>query len=551
MQVLRGPRYKRLSDENRIKLVPIKAPRGRIFDRNGKLLVDNSLSFNLAVIPQELGDKGKTFNKLAGLLNLPSEELEDTYRSNYAVPFAPVVIKRDLTREDAFYLEEMSSSYPGVTIQPSPRREYVYAEKIAHITGYLGNISSRELAKLKDYGYEMTDFVGKDGIEKYFDTYLRGTDGGMQIEVDNKGRRLRVLGVREPVPGKDLRLTVDMDLQEAVYGLIKEKKAAAVVMDSGTGQILAMVSAPSYDPNIFVTPGMDRERIFVLRNGDKKNRLTNRAIRGSYPPGSVFKVIVGAAALQTGKISKETSFECTGIYELGGSEFKCWKLSGHGMQNIREAIKNSCNVFFYNTGRRLGVDRLSAYASRFGLGKPTGVDLPHESSGLVPNRIWKRVKKREPWYEGETVNYSIGQGYLLATPIQILCAVNVFAARGSYFRPYLVSMIEKVEISKEAERRVGISEENLKIIREGMFGVVDDPHGTGQKAKVADLKIAGKTGTAQAPGGEPHAWFAGFCPYDKSKITVLVFVEHGGSGGLAAAELAAEIFKSAKSLGVL
>ncbi|MBN1526730.1 MAG: penicillin-binding protein 2, partial [Candidatus Omnitrophica bacterium] len=415
-QVLRYFHYSRLSKNNVIRIIPIDGPRGVIYDRNGVALVTNRLSFDVAVVCQELRDAKELSELLTRALGVSGQDIARALDRASLRPYAPVTIVEDIDKEKALMLDEASFDVGGLVIETRSRRSYPYGETGSHLFGYLSEVTEQELERLRDYGYRMRDLIGRAGLEKHYNRYLAGVDGGVQIQVDNRGRQAKVLGLKEPENGKDLYLTVDLDLQLACDKILKGRKGAAIVLDPRTGEVLALASRPAFDPNIFVRPGTSGERTRLLRDR-RAHPLIDRATSGLYAPGSVFKVVTASAALETRKINAQTTFNCTGSYRLGKARFNCWKESGHGPQDITAGLMNSCNVFFYNAGRLAGVDALEAYAKLFGFGKPTGIDLPDEAAGIVPGRLWKRLRKNEAWYEGETVNYSIGQGYLLVTPL--------------------------------------------------------------------------------------------------------------------------------------
>lgn len=549
IQIIKGPLYQRLSTQNRIRLVTIESPRGRVFDRNGVLLVDNRISFDLAIIPQELKEKEKVFKDLSKRLGIKEEKLKDSLENNFITPFQSVRIASDIGKENAIMLEEGRLDLPGVIIETSPQRHYLYGNMGSHIFGYLGQIDSREFSKLREYGYRMDDLIGKAGIEKSYNNYLKGIHGGMQIEVDNRGYQVGILGIKEPTKGKDIYLTVDIRLQKFIEGLFEGARGAISVMDPRNGEILGLVSSPSFDPNLFVTKNNPSSINEIFQRDDYP--MLDRLINCQYPPGSVFKVVTISAALEKERITPKTTLSCSGSYSLGDKAFRCWRSKGHGTQTAREAIKNSCNVFFYQLGRMVGADDIANYAVKFGFGRPSSIDLADEASGLVPNRMWKALNKRKPWYEGETLNYAIGQGYLLVTPMQILRMIAAVANDGYLVRPYLVKKIEDVNISEEEKDSINISKDTLTIVKEGLIKVVNDPDGTGRYAKVEGLLIAGKTGTAQTSTDKTHAWFAGFAPADEPKAALVVFLEYGGKGGLGASKAAGEIFAELKNLGYL
>jgi penicillin-binding protein 2 len=548
-QIVRHGQYVGLSSANRIRLIPMEGLRGQIYDRNGVVLVGNRSSFDVVVIPQELERSVKTLSRVGQILGILPEEVFKRVEKNYMAPFVPVSVREDVERQKAMMLEEESLDLPGVMVKVTPKREYKFKEAGSHIFGYLGEIDKTEFDRLRNYGYQIRDLLGKSGLEKNYDNYLRGEEGGMQLEVNNRGYLIKAIGKKEATRGKDLFLTIDIRLQKFIEELLLDKISACVIMVPGTGEILALVSKPNFDPDVFINKERRKERADILEKADRP--MLNRAISGLYPPGSVFKPIVAIAALERKKITPHTEFFCGGEYVLGGRAFKCWDEEGHGSQDVREGLKNSCNAFFYQVGRLVGVEDIFSFATRFGYGTPTGVDLPEEAAGLVPNKMWKRIEKKESWFEGETLNFAIGQGYLLVTPIQVARMMAAIANGGVLVQPYIVKRINDIEISTGRGRDLGISNNTLREIRIGLEKVVEDEHGTGKRARVEGLRIAGKTGTAQNPRGPSHAWFSGFSPVDNPKIVLVVFIEHGKKGGLEAAESAGKIFEEAKRLGLL
>ena len=548
-QLLNYTIYYEQSQNNFIRIIPIDGPRGKILDRNGQVMVSNRLSLDASCIYQELGRKDEFINNLSGILHVPAKDIVRSLGKARERPFAPVAIVEDVDKDKAIGIEELEQDLSGLVIEPRSKRDYVYNDTGSHVFGYLGEINEDELAGLRGYGYRMRDLIGRSGLERYFNNYLMGIDGGEQVEVNAKGKRLNILGLKEPVCGRDLVLTIDLRLQLIVDKLLGEKKGAVIVMDPRNGQILAMASHPAFDPNIFVMPKGRSERMRLLR--DRGKPLLNRAISGMYAPGSVFKIVTACSALETKRISRHTRFNCAGSYTIGNMTFHCWKEGGHGSQDITDAIKNSCNVFFYQAGRAAGVDSIESYTEKLGFGKPTGIDLPEEASGLVPGRLWKMIVKKESWYEGETLNYAIGQGYLVVTPIQVVRMTAAIANGGKLVRPYLVKRIGSVEIGPARPQDTGLSADVIRTVKEGMLKVVNDPSGTGKHAKVDGILICGKTGTAQNPRGRPHGWFTGFAPYDDPKAAVVVLIEHGGKGGIDPAGIAKGIFEGLKEMGYI
>lgn len=523
LQIVKGPEYKDLSYKNSIRLLSIKAPRGVIYDRRGEVMVDNTLAFGVFIVPQEVSDLDAEIKKLAEILGVSESLLKRSYKRNYHAPFAPCEVMRSVSKRDAILIEESRLDMPGVLVKEFPLRRHASKEAFAHVVGYVAEINKFELETLKSYGYNVKDMIGKDGVEKIADATLRGKNGGMQVQVDNRGRQVKIMSFKKAEKGKDITLTIDAGLQDFVWKAMKGKKGAAVFMDSSSGEILAMVSSPSYDATSSVAGLLN----------DEDFPLLNRAIMGQYPPGSLFKVVVALAALETGKITPTTTFVCSGRLNVGNGRFHCWNRDGHGPMELRKAITQSCNVFFYNTGLLLGVDEISDYAKRFGFGKRTGIDLFGEIKGFVPTRQWKKTEKGEGWYAGDTANLSIGQGYLLVTPLQVARMMACVANGGDLLEPHVLKKDSK---NKKALK---IRQENLRFVRKALRGVVEDDRGTGFRAWSSAVSIAGKTGTSQ-PGGsrKTHAWFSGFAPAEESEIGFVVFLEHGGSGGDAAAVIA-------------
>lgn len=546
MQCVQGDRYIELSKRNRIRLVPLVGPRGNIYDRKGDLLAGNRLAFDCAVIPQEFKVDGEKLRELSSLLQVPPDSLKKKIKEDAIAPFISMVLKKDIGKTTAVAISERSVDFPGLIIHTYPTRYYPNGNIGSHITGYLGRINEEELNALRDYGYKPMDFVGRSGLELSYDDYLKGEEGGIQTEVDSRGRQLKVLAIREPEKGRDITVTIDLELERYLDSLLEGHRGAVIVMDSDSGEILGLVNKPNFNPNIFVSstdPSLIKN---LLRRRDYP--LVNRAISGTYPPGSAFKIITASAALGLKKIGAKEKLDCKGFYIVGNRRFNCWKSSGHNLQTIREAIKNSCNVFFYQLGRRVGVEGLSSYALYYDFGSHTEIDLPYEANGIVPSRTWKKRYKKESWYEGDTVNFSIGQGYLLVTPVQILTMINAVATEGELVTPLLVKKIDSVEVFSPEKKRFNISKDTFKIIKDGVRRAVEDRNGTAGNAKVAGLEIAGKTGTAQTSTARTHAWFAGFSPIEKPKISLVVFLEYGGKGGNKPCKIAAKIFEKLKEL---
>jgi len=550
IQLLKSDAYRKLAEKNILRVVPIEAPRGKIFDRKNRVLVSNRLSLDVALIYHEIiGSEEQCIDLLSAVLGVSKKEVVGRLEKSRKMPYVPVVIFEDVDKEKAIVLEQESFALKGIVIESKAERDYPFGSVGAHLIGYLGEVNRKEVERLKPYGYRLKDWVGRSGLEAYYNDYLMGKGGGLLTEVDNRGRQVQVLGLKEPSGGKDLYLTIDIAIQEQAEKLLEGVKGAIVVMNATNGEVLALASRPSFDPTVFIASDSSRSRVKLLH--DTTHPLINRAITGTYPPGSVFKVVVATAGLETKRISETDSFVCTGAYALGRSLFHCWRSEGHGSQNLLEGMKNSCNVYFYSIGRRLGVDRIEQYANRFGFGRPTGIDIPEEAPGLVPGRLWKMIAQKTPWYEGETINYAIGQGYLLVTPLQITRMIAVIANDGYLVRPFLVRRIDSTDCSRVTATSLGFSPRTLRTLRQSLVNVVNAEGGTGRAARLDDVVVAGKTGTAQNPDKTPHSWFCGFAPADKPKISLTVFVEHGGKGGIIAAKLARSLFETIRNEGYL
>ncbi len=535
VQIVRGGFYRGLSEKNRIRLLPQSAKRGTIYDCNGKVLAEDRISFNICIIPQEL--KPRSVSRLAKILNLSEQKVNKILKKDTVAPFAPVVIASDVNYKTVAVIEERSAGLPGVVVDIRPLRYYPYGKVGAHVIGYLGKIGSEELEDKKRYGYQMRDLVGRDGVEMSFDTLLKGIDGGQQLEVDYRGRVQRVLSNKQPIKGNDQYLTINVDLERLACNLLRRHRGAIIVMNSNSGAILTMVSNPAYDPNIFLRPAENKQRMQVLK--DKSYPLLNRAITSQYPPGSIFKIVTALTGLETGKITPATRQYCGGKYKLGRRFFRCWNEDGHGWLNLQEAIVYSCNIYFYKIALLVGVDNIAKFAKYFGFGQATGIELPGERKGMVPTRRWKRITYNQGWYEGETCNLSIGQGYLLVTPMQAVRMISAVDNGGVLPRPYLV----KDSSLRKGSRRLNLSKTNLDVIKQGMLRGVNDEGGTSHRAYIADFPIAAKTGTAQVEKGRSHSWFLGFCPDAQPNISFVVFLEHGGYGSQQAAEIARELIK--------
>jgi penicillin-binding protein 2 len=450
---------------------------------------------------------------------------------------------------------------PGVMVDVVIRRNYPYGNLASHLIGYLGEISQEELDREEFISHKIGYLIGKYGIEQKFELDLMGENGGRQLEVNALGRKIRVLENLEPNPGNNLFLTLDLELQKAADEAMAGKRGAVVAMDPQSGDILALVSKPDFDPNLFAR-GISPENWKTLIE-NPAHPLQNRAIQGQYPPGSVFKIITAIAGLEEKLITPETLFHCSGVLPFGDREYQCWKKEeGHGLISLKRAIVESCDVYFYQLGLRLGVDRIAKYALGMGLGRITGFPLGQEKPGLVPTSAWKMRRFGIPWQAGENLSTAIGQGYNLVTPLQIATTLSALGNGGKLYQPRIVQLIKapQGEVIREfpplLSKELHISPETLEFIREALWGAVNSPNGTGSRARIEGLDVAGKTGTAQliqrregrteplSPELEDHAWFACFAPARQPQITVVALIEHGGHGGAAAAPVARKVLEN-------
>ena len=550
LQIVRGGYFRSLSEKNRLRLVNLEAPRGKIEDRNGKILASSRLSFNCTAFLSERPSRiKKSFERLSGILGEDVKTLESRYRKKKAGTYHSVVLAEDISLEQAVAIEEQLDLMPGLMIETRPLRTYPYAEASAHITGYIGPQTQEESEEAEFYGYRPSDWVGTSGLEKSYESYLRGRSGGLQLEVDNKGQYLKVLGVKEPKEGRDLRLSIDADVQQFAYDQLKGKRGSVAVMDLASGGLLAMANSPSYDTNLFSSSRGRKEVGKYLK--DERSPMMNRAIQGQYPPGSIFKIVTALAALEPKKTTLNSTFSCPGFMIVGGRRFGCWKEGGHGRQDLYEAYAHSCDVFFYMTGRAAGPDAIHQKAVEFGFSLASGIDLPGERKGSVPSREWKKRRLHTSWYEGDTMNFSIGQGYLLVTPMQALGMAATMAMNGQRIKPHLADKIDGITVAERHSLPLGATPEYIAAVKKGLDEVVNSSTGTGRLAKIPGVRIAGKTGTAETHKEQNHAWFVGYAPADKPKLAFVVFLEFGGHGGLEAANVANALLLELQKRGYL
>ncbi|MBN1363638.1 MAG: penicillin-binding protein 2 [Syntrophaceae bacterium] len=563
LQIIKGEEFKKKSENNSIRFRQIKPLRGLIMDRYGNVLVDNKPSFDVFYIPNKNKANKLSVEKLRELYESKSIDFPfDQSLLKNANPYLPVKLDKNVSMEKVALVETNALNLPGIYVDVSPIRLYLDGEILAPVIGYTGEISKEEMEKNDKYTYG--DISGKHGLERFFDEYIRGHRGAELVEVNVYGRKIKNLGRIDPISGYNMLLTIDAELQKAAWEAIEGKAGSAVVMDPRDGSILAMVSSPSFDPNLF-NEGISNELWNKLQNNPFAP-LSNKAISGQYPPGSTYKLIVAAAALEEGIITPDTKIFCNGFFTLGNRTYRCWKKGGHGHVTLHQAIVGSCDVYFYTVGKMLGVDKIAEYARRFGLGELTGIDLPNEKKGLVPTKEWKLEKKKEVWQMGETISISIGQGFDLVTTLQLANAYGTFANGGTLWRPYLVKQIQSIDgkVLKEffpvKKGELHLSAKTIEIISDALRGVVNEPGGTGQRAKLLGIEVSGKTGTSQVMGlpdnekarrrkilgsfKKDHALFVSYAPSRNPEIVVAVILENAGGGGSVAAPVARKILSA-------
>jgi penicillin-binding protein 2 len=551
LQVLRGRHYRELADNNRSRVVSIAAPRGPLLDRSGRVLVENRPSFNVVFTPEHSEDLDATVARLGRVLEMGEAQIRERIARRGA-PFRRVVVKSDATAEDVATVEARRLELPETDVEVVPLRSYPLAQAAAHALGRVGEVTERQLQSTEFAGFEPGDLVGQAGIESQYNRSLTGKDGFRRVVVNSRGLEVAEAEREPPVEGPSLTLTLDLELQKAMERAFAGRPGSAVALDPETGEILAINSTPAYDPNDF-TSGVEAA-VWGRLTSDAETPLMDRVIQGQYAPGSLFKVVMALAALEEGVITPSTTFYCPGYLSIYNTVFRCHKASGHGVMDVHRALTQSCNVFFYQVGVRLEIERIARYARLLGLGSATGVDLPHEAAGLIPDPQWKRRVQHANWFAGETVSVAIGQGQVTVTPLQMARVAALVANGGRLVRPHLVRAVGGTPVPTEPPVAVGLRPETLAIVREGMWAVVNE-HGTAWRTQIPGLDVCGKTGSAQvvaharlARGGAthsmiPHGWFIGFAPKDHPRIALAVMVEHGGSGGEAAVPVARVILE--------
>lgn len=551
LQVDRHHHFSVLAEKNRTRMLVIPPERGRIFDDGGRVVADNIATFSAQIVPEDVTNLREELSILQSVLQLDDDTLKDLReRIRFGRSFAPQLVKSDLTPLEMAKLAQLKPWLSGVSIDSTLKRVYPYRQLLAHVVGYVGRINAADLKRINPDEYEGTQYIGKSGIERQFESELHGEPGYKEVEVDAVGRVVKVLKVVPPVPGKDIHLTLDVPLQGIAAAALGGYSGAVVAEDPNTGAIRAMVSRPSFDPNLFVDGISHKDFEALLKNPDRP--LFDRAMTATYPPGSTVKPIMALAGLQYGFIDPNKKFFAGSYFQIPGDShhYRDWLRWGHGWVDLDDAITQSCDVYFYDLAFRMGIDKMHTFLTEFGLGRQTGIDLPGESSGLVPSPAWKRKTKNQPWYPGETVIAGIGQGYMLATVLQLAQSTSIIATSGKKMRPSLVVRDELAEPPIELK-----NPQYWRDVQHGMFDVVNGARGTARKI-AAPYLIAGKTGTAQvftvaqnarynakdlAKKLHDHAVFIGYAPYKDPKIAVAVLAEHGGSGSGTAAPVARRV----------
>lgn len=560
LQISDGEKYEKQAYGNRVRIRQLAPPRGHILDRNGKEIVTNRPSFNVALTQEDSHDLSNVLKRLAPILHMEVAEMWEKIREASDTPkYVPVLLKEDIDWQTLAYLENHNHEFSGIRTEVQPVRVYHYEDLAANIIGYLGSISKKELESADREFYSGGDIVGKKGLEKEREEDLRGEKGYSYSEVDARGFEQQLLKAVEPLPGREIRLTLDVDLQQIAesYMSAGDKSGAVVAMEVKTGRLLAAVSAPTIHVNDFVGGISVKKWQELLDN--PKHPLLNKVVQATYPPGSTYKMVAALAGLATGVITEDTVFYCPGHYSFGNRTYRCWKHSGHGAVNLLKALGESCDVYFYQVGQRVGVDRLAEYANKLGLGHKTGIEMENEKPGLTPTKAWKEKYRKGKWQDGETLSVVIGQGFNLVTPLQLCVLTATIANSGKLYRPQLVEQVTDPEgrviknfVPELVSELTGF-DRYFKRIKKGMEEVVQGKHGTARSVAIEGLTIGGKTGTAQVVklaqyrnlkeedipyNYRDHAWFTCYAPAEDPEIAVTVLVEHGLHGGSSAGPIA-------------
>jgi len=566
LQVQQGEIYSKQADNNRVRYVEVDPPRGNIYDSAGREVVTNRPSFNVVMSREDNRLDEALLKKIASFLGVDVSDLLDRMRKTAGMPgHIPIRLAEDIDWEKVALVENNRLELPGVRIEVVPRRVYHYGNFASHLIGYLGEISEKELEQAEPAVYRGGDLVGKMGLERLREKDLRGEKGREYMEVNALGFEQQYLKGVEPLPGSDLYLTINMELQQTAEDImaVQDKAGAVVAIEVNSGRVLVAASAPSIKLDEFI--GGISSKAWQALLDDPRHPLINKTVQGQYPPASTYKIVTALAGLGEHVITPENILFCPGYYRFGNRTYRCWKRGGHGAVNLERALAESCDVYFYQVGQRVGVDRLATYANRMGLGRKTGVDIEHEKSGLIPTSAWKKRRYNTAWQEGETLSVAIGQGFDLVTPIQLCLMTSVLANGGTLYKPGIIEsvrdpdgrVVEQFE-PHVVERFVGQGN-NMKLIREGLIEAVNGKHGTGRPARLKNITVAGKTGTAQVVRLKQfrhlkeedipykyrdHAWFTCFAPAENPEIAVTVLVEHGLHGSSGAAPVAKAVLEA-------
>ena len=565
LQIQQGEQYKKLAENNRVRYLEVAAPRGNILDRKGREIVTNRPSFNVVWVREDNRLDDELIKKMARILDVDVSELLIKIRKMAGTPgHIPIRLAEDIDWDKVAYVENNRMELPGIKIEVVPLRVYHYGNMASHVIGYLGEINKKELQKDKSGVYRGGDMIGKMGLERLREEDLRGEKGRHYMEVNALGFEQRNLKGTAPLPGNDLQLTLDVDMQRAAEEIMmSEKKSGAVVaIEVNTGRLLMLASSPVLELDKFIGGISHKNWKEMLDN--PYHPLMNKLVQGQYPPASTYKIVTAIAGLAEGVIDADTIIYCPGYYRFGNRTYRCWKHSGHGAVDLKRALAESCDVYFYQVGQRLGVNRLASYAVRLGLGRKTGVEMEHEKGGLIPTADWKMKRYGKPWQEGETLSVAIGQGFDLVTPVQLALMTATVANGGTLYKPSLIETVRDpdgriIEQFKPVVLgRFTGQEHNLKLVRDGLVEAVNGRHGTGRRARLKNITVAGKTGTAQVVRLKQykhlkeedipykyrdHAWFTCFAPAENPEIAVTVLVEHGLHGGSGAAPIARAVLE--------
>ncbi|HBT97840.1 MAG TPA: penicillin-binding protein 2 [Desulfobulbaceae bacterium] len=569
LQIEQGRKFAQKAFSNRIRLQKLAAPRGRILDRNGKEIVTNRPSFNVVLMREDAIDPETLVKNLAPVLHEEVSAIWDRFREAANTPqHMPVVLKKDIDWQTLAYIEShKNTDFPGIEIQVQPVRVYAYGNLMSHLIGYLGIINKNELEQLpaNERRFASGDLVGKRGLEKLRENDLHGKKGEVQTVVDSHGFVQERDKKEEPFPGKDIYLTLDVPMQRMVEDMMARDDLAgsAVAMEVNTGRLIVSASAPELPLDQF-TGGISKVNWQALQDNPRHPQM-NKVVQGVYPPGSTYKMITALAGLASGVITKDTTVSCPGYYKFGNRTYRCWKHSGHGTVDLRRAVAESCDTYFYLVGQKVGVDRLAEFAHKMGLGALSGIEMENEKTGTIPSKAWKLQTKKEKWHDGETLSVAIGQGFNTVTPLQICLMTATLATNGVRMKPMIIDKIVDIHSGRvqnfppEVVERIPLNSDYMEIIRQGMMDVVQGPRGTARKVAIKGLNIAGKTGTAQVASlnrikglreedipykYRDHAWFTCYAPAEKPEIAVTVMIEHGLHGGSAAGPIARAILQA-------